>query len=447
MRCLISVAVCEEPLSGDVQFATVHVNRRKAIVHVPRPSFGPRISISTYIYRSHSDEQHGDAWNIQLPFGKVTGDLTSCALVCKDWAFAAQELLFRRVTLRSEDAFDSFATAVRDTSPRGRALAATVKRMHCIVDDKQPRSLSMKAFTQAITLYPMPSRGVAGMDPADRSVPSALVFDDNVLSALRNCPRISTLRFDNWSNDETALVQLLQNLPSVTALAISGKTPSLPPSLLEPLHCTLQEVRLNFQTTPASDFLEWLLQNSKGVLRALEFQREPSIALLEYLISEHCDTLESLALPACASQEGAALLARCIRLRELHLENAWVAPGVRRVLPSTLERLALAVDKETPLQPVVQAIKRSEALSSITLQMWAEGERHPQLAAVKIACATRGIHLKVMRDIRVFRTIKRGYPIHGVTFNCSNLHILNSSHAPLRCYDCSCPMTFTSTIR
>lgn len=351
--------------------------------------------------------------------GAVKETLTSCALVCKDWAFAAQELLFRRVTLRSEDAFDSFATAVRDTSPRGRALAATVKRMHCIVDDKQPRSLSMKAFTQAITLCPnlqslhlalfstpMPSRGVAGMNPADRSFPSALVFDDNVLSALRNGPRISTLRFDNWSNDETALVQLLQNLPSVTALAISGKTPSLPPSLLEPLHCTLQEVRLNFQTTPASEFLEWLLQNSKGVLRALEFQREPSIALLEYLISEHCDTLESLALPACASQEGAALLARCIRLRELHLENAWVAPGVRRVLPSTLERLALAVDKETPLQPVVQAIKRSEALSSITLQMWAEGERHPQLAAVKIACATRGIHLKVMRDIRVFRTIK-----------------------------------------
>ena len=92
--------------------------------------------------------------------------------------------------------------------------------------------------------------------------------------------------------------------------------------------------------------------------------------------------------------------------KEESLENAWVAPGVRRTLPPTLERLAIAVDKETPLQPIVQAIKSSQALSSITLQLWADGERHPQLAAVKIACATRGVHLKVMRDIHIFRTVK-----------------------------------------
>ncbi|KAI0697674.1 hypothetical protein BC835DRAFT_1337358 [Cytidiella melzeri] len=357
--------------------------------------------------------------------------LTSSALVCKDWSFAAQELLFRQVTLRSEMAFNSFQIAVHSASPRGRALASAVKRMHCIVDAKQPRGLSMNAFAKAVAMctnlqclhlalfsIPASSGHIAIAAGEARSTSSTSAFSTDVLSTLRDASRISTLRFDNWSDDESALVQLLDSFPSVTALAISGKTPSPPSPLFEPFHCALQEVRLNFQTAPSIGFLEWLLHNSKGTLRALEFQREPSVALLEYLVTEHCDTLESLALPACASQEGVSLLARCVQLRELRLENAWVAPGVRRLLPAALERLAIAVDKETPLQPVVQAIKRSTALSSITLQLWADGERHPQLAAVKIACATRGIELKVMRDIRVFRTIKRGYPIHGLTFGC-----------------------------
>lgn len=362
---------------------------------------------------------------------KYTGDseddasnketLANCALVCRDWSFVAQQLLFRQVTIRSQKAYNSFATAVHDSSLRSRALACAVKRMHCIVDNKHPHGLTLKAFAGAVNMCPnleslhlalfsssAQSEQGAVAATIDRSTSATSVFSMDELSALCNGSRhgISTLRFDNWSDDGNALVRLLDYFPSVTALAISGKTPLLPSSTPQPFACALQEVQMNFQTAPSTDFLEWLLHNSKGTLRALEFQREPSAALLEYLIADHCETLESLALPACASQEGADLLARCVQLRELRLENAWVAPGVRRVLPPTLERLAIALDKETPLHPVVQAIKRSTSMSSITLQLWADGERHPQLAAVKIACATRGIELKVMRDIRVFRTIK-----------------------------------------
>ncbi|KAI0347865.1 hypothetical protein BDW22DRAFT_1424121 [Trametopsis cervina] len=356
--------------------------------------------------------------------------MASCALVCKDWSFAAQELLFKQVTLNSEAALQSFRTAVNPSLPRGVALASAVKRLHCIVDTKQPQGLSLKAFGAAVTLCPnLQSLHLALFSPPSapsvagdasqlaRSVPNNVVFGADVLSALRTGPRITSLRFDNWSNDDSALAQLLDNMPAVTSLSISGKTPSLPSPQSEPFSSALQELRLNFQTAPSTDFLRWLLYNSATTLRALEFQREPSIALLDYLVMDHCESLESLVLPACASQEGTALLARCSQLRELRLENAWVAPGVRRELPATLERLALAVDKDTPLQPVVQAIKRAASLSSITLHLWADGERHPQLAAVKIACATRGIQLKVMRDIRVFRTIKRGYPIHGLPFS------------------------------
>jgi len=400
-----------------------------SLVHVPpcthadispsKPAMHVPIEVVIHILNLACD---GEAANVN----RTT--LANCALVCKEWSFVAQELLFRDVKLGSETAFKSFEDAVSYDSPRGCALAGAVKQLYCIVDDKQPRGLSLQAFTKAVTSCPnLQSLHIALYSAsADLSSPTAVeqigrvgtttLLDEDLMSRLRAGPRFTSLRFDNWSNDDNALIQLLHNTPFITALSISGKTPSLPSLVYQLSPCALQELRVNFQTAPSTDFFSWLLQNSKSTLRSLDFQREPSCALLEYFITEHYATLESLALPACASREAAALLSRCAQLRELRLENAWVAPGVHRELPSSLERLALAVDKDTPLQPILRAIKRGEALSAITLHVWAEGERHPQMAAVKIACATRGIQLKVMRDIRVFRTIKRGYPIHGVQF-------------------------------
>lgn len=57
------------------------------------------------------------------------------------------------------------------------------------------------------------------------------------------------------------------------------------------------------------------------------------------------------------------------------------------------------------MQTLAQAIRKDDSLTKVTVHVGAGGEQHPQLAAVKIACALKGVELEVTKDIRVLRTI------------------------------------------
>ena len=151
--------------------------------------------------------------------------LRSCALVCKDWSEPAQKLLFRHVSLSSESAFRSFSCAVNTNTVRGRALAENVARLRVTIDVNQPDQLHSRSFAQAVILCPylyeldvslygpsdIPQDGTTSTTTATlgSGVPP-LSFDDTTLSLLRTGPRISALRFSNWSsiNDGTAFQQL-----------------------------------------------------------------------------------------------------------------------------------------------------------------------------------------------------------------------------------------------
>jgi hypothetical protein len=76
---------------------------------------------------------------------------------------------------------------------------------------------------------------------------------------------------------------------------------------------------------------------------------------------------------------------------------------VYRKLPSSLQHIALGLDGDTALQPVLDMVRTRDALTSVTIQVWDGGEQHPQLPALKMACAYRGIDLRLTHDIRVFR--------------------------------------------
>lgn len=297
--------------------------------------------------------------------------LRNCSLVSKDWSFISQELLYRDVTLTNEIAFAAFETATCSSSPRSRILARAVQRLHCVLDDKQPGGLTQAMFTRAILRCPnLSTLSVAMYGPkahvramgdgrSDSTVAkmTSAFLESTLFELYEACPAITALHFDNWTDDATAPTQLLQTMPFITSLSVGGKSPSLPSSIVGLYPCALQELRLNFQAPPSEEFLGWLLTNSKASLRSLDFQRDPSPLLLDYLIKEHHETLQSLALPSCPSKEGASLISQCCSLRALRLENVWTAPGVRRQLPHSLERLALAVDKDTPLRPVMAQLQ------------------------------------------------------------------------------------------
>jgi hypothetical protein len=350
--------------------------------------------------------------------------LQHCSLVCKTWSVPAQKLLFRHVTLRTQSAYSAFQLAVDRSTERGRMLGDSVVRMRVVLDHNQPFGLSQRAFAHAVTLCPnlyemnlalygccTPGQDVVGEPALSRMRRPAPSFDEQSLSLLRSGPHITAFQFSNWSENQQSLNQLLNVWPTLKSLVVSGMPPQLSSASSEPLPCALRELRMNFQAPPSLDYMKWLLHNSTGTLRVLELEREPSSDLLEYLLEAHGSTIQSLALPVCGSHDHALAVQKCYQLKEFRIESPWVSPMVYRKLPRVLQHVALGLDCDTALQPVLDIVKSRESLSAVTIQVWDGGEQHPQLPALKMACAYRGIELRMTYDIRVFRTMIVSFPV------------------------------------
>ncbi|KAI0640262.1 hypothetical protein C8Q77DRAFT_1043881 [Trametes polyzona] len=394
---------------------------KKPIARQPKPPTVPvPMEIVMTILESVYEDENTPSYNALLQ---------NCALVCKSWSFVAQKLLFRNVTLKSQTAAIAFHQAVDRATPRGSQLGDAVVRMKVVLDQNQPYRLSHRSFARAVSLCPnlyelsvslygegAPGFDIIGSPDASRMKRSAPSFDQRTLDILRAGPRISALQFCNWSDNSSSLLQLLDVWPSLSALDISGTTPQLDRDNAEPFPCALRELRTNFQSSPSMEFMRWLLHNSVGSLRVVDFARDPTPDTLDYIVSEHGATLESLAIPTCGAHEAAAAVRRCAGLRELKIEGAWASPALYSSLPSGLQHLAFGVDSDTSLRSVIQAIKKSTDLRVVTMHVWHGGERHPQLSAVKIACALKGVQLRETKDLPAFRSMTRGDPVPTTTY-------------------------------
>ncbi|KAJ7204348.1 hypothetical protein GGX14DRAFT_646704 [Mycena pura] len=362
-----------------------------------------------------------EAYHSDAQLGTRARFLQQCALVCRDWSFPAQKLLFSNIVLTTRTSCAAFLAAVDRSTPRGRMLGDAVVRLKVVLDHNQPFGLSQESFAHAVSACPnlfelnlalfgcaSPGKDVVGLPDVLRMRRPAPSFEDATLDRLRTGPQIRALQFSNWSENQHSIIQLLDVWPSLESLAVSGTPPKLLPTSLAPFPCALKEFRMNVQTSPSVDFMKWLLHNSAQSLRVLELEREPSSELLDFLVEAHQGTLRSLALPACTTHDHAQAVHKCQQLQELRVENPWVTPVLYRPLPTDLRHLALAIDQDTGLQSVLDAVRTSESLKTVTLQVWDSGERNPQLPVLKLACAYRGIDLKIIKDIQLFRSIVRG---------------------------------------
>ncbi|KAH7886302.1 hypothetical protein F5I97DRAFT_1251897 [Phlebopus sp. FC_14] len=347
--------------------------------------------------------------------------LATCSLVCKAWSLHAQKLLFRRVQLCSQAAYNSFTSAVDRSTERGRALGDSVVQMRVLLDNNQPGPLKQISFATAVALCPNlrelnlalygcgdPGKDIVGSPALERMRRPAPSFDQTTLELLRGGPSITSLHFSNWSDNDHSIVQLVDIWPSLDSLSITGKTPHLSPGLTHaPYTCQLERIKFNCQVEPSLDFLEWLLRTSAEAqsLRAIELEREPSLEMLEYLVGNHGEGLRTLALPSCVTREHANAVIKCERLRELRTERAFTCPVVFRQLPKGIKAFAFGMDQDTPLQYVVEAVKTRDELECVTVNIWNQGEKHAQLAALKMACAFRGVELCITNDVRVYRAM------------------------------------------
>ncbi|KAH8094635.1 hypothetical protein BXZ70DRAFT_1066280 [Cristinia sonorae] len=371
--------------------------------------------------------------------------LTNSALVSRDWSLLAQKLLFRRVSLRSQAAFNSLSDALSPSTPRGLMLADAVLSLRVFIDHNQPNAVSPHAFAHILQLCPRlqeldlslfgrgaPGHDVVGSPAQARMQRIAPSFDPATLAMLRAGPSIRRLRFSNWTDNTTTLSQLLHIWPSVNALEIKGTPPTIPPTS-SPFPCTLQELRVNCQTPPSLEFLRWSLRNSKGSLLKVQADQESCSEVLARVVREHHDTLQSVAIPTCPSREATHSVMQCQDLRHLYLEDARVPMVLCKTLPSTLQHIAFGVHRDTDMKPLLHLISEGTRLSSVTLHLWKNAESQNQLEAVRTACAGKGVKLDVVNDIREFRLAAAVSDTRCFTSSTGDLTSL-SLHAALKPY-------------
>ncbi|KAJ7597772.1 hypothetical protein C8J56DRAFT_920908 [Mycena floridula] len=341
--------------------------------------------------------------------------LRVCSLVCRDWATPAQQLLFSQISLRTESAFEAFCNATSPATEHGKALAASVLRMRIVIDHNQPFGLTALSFAQAVAQCPnlhelnlslygsaAPGEDIIGSPDLHRMQRSAPSFEQSTLELLKSGPSITALQFTNWSENRHSLY-----------CPWTGNAPELPSPSSAPFTGSLDELQMNFQHSPSSIFVKWLLHNSADSLRVLGFARESTSDLAEYVINTHSRTLESVILPACSSKHIEALQ-KCESLRNFSIESTSVS-GCRSLSPK-LETLAFAIDKSTSLLAVLDTVKTKKCLKAVTVHIWNDGQLNPQLSSLQIACAYRGIELKMTCDVNVFRALIRGDRISQPTF-------------------------------
>ncbi len=206
--------------------------------------------------------------------------LARCSLVCNEWSFTSQSLLFKHVQLRTQSDFQSFAAAVKHDSEKGRHLADSVARLHVVVDYDSSNPLLAPSAVAAVLLCPglfeleltIFGRGVrrndtdeeSSMELVETHTPS---FDPAILAMLSCGPQISALRFNNWSGNDQLALQLLCVWPTLSSVFLTGLAPAVrstesPDETMAPFPCHLQEVHLAFQSSPTFSFVTWLLRNS-----------------------------------------------------------------------------------------------------------------------------------------------------------------------------------------
>ena len=344
--------------------------------------------------------------------------LKQCALVCRAWSAPAQRLLFSNVTLRTKPACDAFSGAIDRSTEHGRMLGDAVTRLRVVVDNNQPLGISQHVFAKTVAACPnlyelnlslhgcgAPGQDFIGTPDMARLCCEVPSFDDETLALLRDGPKITALEFNNWTENQASVTQLLDVWPSLRALSMSGTPPQPPSPLLVPFACSLEQVRMNFQKTPSADFVNWLLHNSMDSLRILELDREPSIHLLQHLTSTHGASLHSLSLPLCSTSEQVLAVQRCEELKELRVEHPVTSPQLFKAIPQGVHHIALGLSRSSHLQALVETVRSSKSLTDLSVVLYDGGDQHPLLPVLKMACASQGVELRIMRDIQLFRSV------------------------------------------
>ena len=360
--------------------------------------------------------------------------LRASSLICNAWSSHAQHLLFSNVVLRSEHDFHSFRIAL-SSQP---SLATAVRSLRVVIDHNQPCGLRLHHLAAVTVLCTRLNDINLALFGDDGFCSSAESYNENgtgarpdiSTSTARHAGRVSlalaealakspirSFHLSNWSSNSLFLHDILQFLPSLKSLSITGTPPSVPNTLsVYPCNLSLNHLRVNFQASPSVDFLLWLLDNSKGTLTTLDLERvsdlDASIGLLDYFATTQGPALQSLILPSCANPTELKHFQRCTNLRVVAFRTPNVSSALFKHFLATadstpLEEMYICVNRNTSLSPLIEFVRQKESLMSLTVCLW---ETHVRKSlrlwgSLRMACAVRGVELKVVESLSEYKTL------------------------------------------
>jgi len=346
--------------------------------------------------------------------------LRSCSLVCRLWSTVSQQLLFSRIVLGSQCAFDAFAAVLDNSTIHGQFLRYSVTSIRVVFNSGQQSCLGREKFQQILDICPnVRELSVSLFGPSRKSSPSDASPCVEPLKAttpasLQTSRFLTSLHINSWQDeDESYLLHLLSLSPRLTTLSLGGKSPpsSFPPATAIPF--ALSELRLSYQTSPSVSFVKWLLSNSMETLSAVTFCRDPWPDVLEYLTTYHGHLLQSLSL---RSPIHMSVLNRCSQLNEFRTSSP-ITPScssILKQLPPTLRKLSLAIERDTPLSSVIEYVKCNERLEELAIQLRDDGSRNILLSPLRIACAFQGVLLHIPSHSRGMQQP----PVRGLSPKC-----------------------------
>ncbi|KDQ14358.1 hypothetical protein BOTBODRAFT_187974 [Botryobasidium botryosum FD-172 SS1] len=316
----------------------------------------------------------------------------SYSLVCRDWLPQAQRLLHRYVRLASRRAFLAFKDGTSDSSTRPSFLLAAVVVLQITIHDSYGATL--REFADLLSLLP----NLAGLDIAIE--PRELVFDAEIVPALRRAAPINALSVVSYADDSNVVHQLLQYFPAVEYFQLMGRFEWTERASAPPPDFRLKALHWANESRTTEETLHWLLASSRNTLEHLDLGKIARPQGFEEFLDVYGPGLRSLGLETGRGITPGAL-GRCVRLERLTCLHAFPAEHLDALPPARISLLAvhLAIPRGMPWA-YIDIVNKFPALTELCMPRAARA--HMLFDLVVQQCIVRGIELKELDEVKQY---------------------------------------------
>ncbi|KAI0070622.1 hypothetical protein K474DRAFT_1669866 [Panus rudis PR-1116 ss-1] len=314
--------------------------------------------------------------------------LKACSLVSSEWRGHSQRLLFHEVRQGNL----AFLNELRAETPMALLHARSIRRLDVMITSQS----SHDRYRSVDDLILLLTHCKAVYELTLRKLDTIHSLTEETMDRLRQMSlhsplaTIAALNLESFGIQSPIPYQLLSVMPSVRHLRLGNELGAPRPTSL----CTVKLYELAVLRTPSSPHnLEWLLSQSKGHLRILEFKETPGRSF-QNLLAEHGPHLLSFRL-MWHTQQAAPVFEHFSSLRELVIYQFSDFLRLAKI-PKTVKHVSfryLLWAKNATLLPILAVIDELPELEIVSFNK--EVTTHVHFPELQYKCHEKGVQLRL----------------------------------------------------